>query len=259
MVLATKFGWDLDADGDALRGSAEYVRQAIDASLERLRTDHVDLYYYHRPDGVTPFEETIGAMAELVTEGKTRFIGCSNLTADQLREVAAIADRSGTQIVALQNEYSLLERAAEEEVLPLCRELGVGFVPYFPLASGLLTGKYRRDRPPPPGSRLEGRPERLTEARLRQVEELERFAEGRGHTVLELAIGALASTPGVASVIAGATTPEQVRANAAAGAWDALRRGARGPRRSAFSSLIGAIAQPQRGGVRDRLIACFVV
>jgi aryl-alcohol dehydrogenase-like predicted oxidoreductase len=158
-------------------------------------------------------------MAELAAEGKTRFIGCSNLTADQLREVAEIADRSGTPIVALQNEYSLLERAAEEEVLPLCRELGVGFVPYFPLASGLLTGKYRRDRPPPPGSRLEGRPERLTEARLRQVEELERFAEGRGHTLLELAIGALASTPGVASVIAGATTPEQVRANADAGSW----------------------------------------
>ncbi|MBA2643549.1 MAG: aldo/keto reductase [Actinobacteria bacterium] len=220
VVLATKFGWDLGADGDALRGSGEYVRQAIDASLERLRTDRVDLYYYHRPDGVTPFEETLGAMHELVQEGKTRFIGCSNLTPEQLREVEEIVRSTGiAPIVALQNEYSLLEREAEAEVLPLCREHGIGFVPYFPLASGLLTGKYRRGETAPAGSRLEGRADRLKDDRLRQVEELERFAGERGHTLLELAIGALASTPGVASVIAGATTPDQVCANAAAGSW----------------------------------------
>jgi aryl-alcohol dehydrogenase-like predicted oxidoreductase len=217
VVLATKFGWDMGADGNALRGSADYVQQAIDASLERLRTDHVDLYYYHRPDGVTPFEETLGAMHELVQQGKTRYIGCSNLTADQLREVDEVTGSTGrTRIVALQNEYSLLERGAEEQVLPLCRERGIGFVPYFPLASGLLTGKYRRGEPAPPGSRLEGRSDRLTDERLEQVEELESFAEERGRTLLELAIGALASRAGVASVIAGATTPEQVRANAAA-------------------------------------------
>ena len=220
VVIATKFGWDIGSDSGALRGSAEYVGQAIEASLERLRTDYVDLYYYHRPDGVTPFEETLGAMHELVVQGKARHIGCSNLSAEQLREVSDISRRTGiTPIVALQNEYSLLERSVEEEVLPLCRELGIGFVPYFPLASGLLTGKYRRGTVAPPGSRLEGRAERLTDERFDRVEELERFAEARGHTILELAIGALASTPGVVSVIAGATTPEQVRANAAAGSW----------------------------------------
>ena len=218
VVIATKFGWQVG--GGELRGSAEYAKRAIEASLERLRTDHVDLYYYHRPDGVTPFEETLGALAELVSEGKTRAVGCSNLTAEQLREVDEIAKRSGmTRVVALQNEYSLLERAAEDEVLPLCRQLEIGFVPYFPLASGLLTGKYRRGEPPPAGSRLEGRPERLTEETFDIVEELERFAAEHGHTLLELAIGALASTPGVVSVIAGATSPEQVRANAAAESW----------------------------------------
>ena len=157
VVIATKFGWDLMSDTNALRGSATYAKQAIEASLERLRTDYVDLYYYHRPDGVTPFEETLGAMHELVVEGKARYIGCSNLTAEQLREVYGISRRAGsTPIVALQNEYSLLERSVEADVLPLCRELGVGFVPYFPLASGLLTGKYRRGEPAPSGSRLGG-------------------------------------------------------------------------------------------------------
>jgi aryl-alcohol dehydrogenase-like predicted oxidoreductase len=218
VVIATKFGWDLGGDG--LRGSPDYVRQAIDASLERLRTDHVDLYYYHRPDGVTPFEETLGAMHELVEAGKARFIGCSNLTAAELREVSEATERLGlTGIVALQNEYSLLRREAEDDVLPLCNELGIGFVPYFPLASGLLTGKYRRGEPPLPGSRLEGRTERLDDATFDRVEALERFAEEHRHTLLELAVSALASKPGVASVIAGATSAEQVRANASAASW----------------------------------------
>jgi aryl-alcohol dehydrogenase-like predicted oxidoreductase len=220
VVLATKFGWDVGLGGDDLRGSRSYLRRAIDASLERLRTDHVDLYYYHRPDGVTPLAETLEAMHELVDEGKTRAIGCSNLSAAQLREADAFARSAGKpQIAALQNRYSLLERAAEAEILPLCREYGIGFVPYFPLASGLLTGKYRRGEPPPAGSRLETRPEARADERLDRVEALEAFATEHGHTLLELAIGGLASQPGVVSVIAGATTPEQVRANAAA-SWE---------------------------------------
>jgi aryl-alcohol dehydrogenase-like predicted oxidoreductase len=220
VVLATKFGWDVGLGGDDLRGSRSYLRRAIDASLERLRTDHVDLYYYHRPDGVTPLAETLEAMHELVDEGKTRAIGCSNLSAAQLREADAFARSAGKpQIAALQNRYSLLERAAEAEILPLCREYGIGFVPYSPLASGLLTGKYRRGEPPPAGSRLENRPEARAHERLERIEALEAFATEHGHTLLELAIGGLASQPGVASVIAGATTPEQVHVNAAA-SWE---------------------------------------
>jgi len=223
VVLATKFGWSA-GDGRP-SGTASQARQAVDVSLGRLRTDHVDLLYYHRPDGVTPFEETLGALDELVREGKARYAGCSNLTADQLGEVVEICEREGlTRIVALQNEYSLLNRAAERDVLPLCREHGIGFVPYFPLASGLLTGKYRRGAEPPVGSRLEGRSDRLTDETFEAVEALERFADERGHTLLELAIGALASAPGVASVIAGATTPDQVRANAQAHAWQLSER-----------------------------------
>jgi aryl-alcohol dehydrogenase-like predicted oxidoreductase len=219
-VIATKFGWDVGLGGDDARGSRSYVRRALEASLGRLRTDYVDLYYYHRPDGVTPLSETLGALDELIGEGKVRHAGCSNLTADLLREADAHARTTGgAQIVALQNEYSLLRREAENVVIPLCRELGIGFVPYFPLASGLLTGKYRRGEPPPAGSRLEGRPEARSDDRLVDVETLEEFAQERGHTVLELAMGALASQPGVSSVIAGATTPEQVRANAAAASW----------------------------------------
>ena len=229
VVLATKFGWN-SGDGRPT-ATAEQARRAVAASLERLRTDHVDLIYYHRPDGVTPFEETLGVLDEFVREGRSRYAACSNLTAEQLREVVEITEREGlTRIVALQNEYSLLQRSVESEVLPLCRDRGIGFVPYFPLASGLLTGKYRRGAEPPAGSRLEGRPDRLTDETFEAVETLERFADERGHALLELAIGALASTPGVASVIAGATTAEQVRANARAHAWqlsegelDALR------------------------------------
>ena len=233
VALATKFGWNA-GDGRP-SGTADQARQAVEASLERLRTDHVDLLYYHRPDGVTPFEETLGALDELVREGKARCAGCSNLTAEQLREVVEITEREGlTHIVALQNEYSLLQRSAESDVLPLCGEHGIGFVPYFPLASGLLTGKYRRGAEPPAGSRLEGRPERLTDETFQAVEALEQFADERGHTVLELAIGALASTPGVASVIAGATTAEQVRANARAHAWQLSERD--------FGALRGVLA-----------------
>jgi aryl-alcohol dehydrogenase-like predicted oxidoreductase len=212
VVLATKFGHDM-GEGETARGRPEYARRAVDASLERLQTDHVDLLYYHRPDGVTPLTETVGAMEELRADGKTREIACSNLDASQLADV-------GTRIAALQNQYSLLRREAEREVLPLCGELGVAFVPYFPLASGLLTGKYRRGEPPPEGTRLHGRDEALSDEAFDAVERLEQFAQERGHTLLELALAALASQPTIASVIAGATSPEQVRANAAAAQWE---------------------------------------
>ena len=210
VVLATKFGMADDGSG-----SRDYVRRAIAASLERLRTDVVDLYYYHRPDGVTPIAETVGAMMELVDEGSVRAIGVSNFSAEQLDE----AVQAGP-VVALQNRYSLLERGAEAEVLPRCRELGVAFIPYFPLASGLLTGKYRRGQPAPHGSRLEGRREALSDETFDRVERLEQFAEARGRSLLELAIAGLASQPAIASVIAGATSPEQVRANVRAGQWE---------------------------------------
>ncbi len=216
VVLATKFGHDMQGgNGDGPGGSRDYVRRAIDASLARLRADSVDLYYYHRPDGVTPIAETVAAMKDLVGEGKVRWLGLSNVDARQIREAFEVAE-----IVAVQNYYSLIRRDDDAEVLPLCRELGIGYIPYFPLESGLLTGKYRRGEPAPEGSRLAGTDDgRLADERLGRVEELEALAAGHGHSLLELAIGGLASIPGVASVIAGATSPEQARANAAAGSW----------------------------------------
>ena len=214
VVLATKFGWGSDRGN----GSAKAVRAAIDGSLERLRTDYVDLYYLHTPDRETPIEETLGALDELVSKGKVRAIGCSNFSAAELAHADRAAREHGTaRFTVLQNQYSLLERGDDTDVLPLCRELGVAYIPYFPLASGLLTGKYRRGEPAPEGTRLAGR--EIDSDRYDRVEALERFARQRGRTLLELAISALASTPGVASVIAGATKPEQVRANVAAGAW----------------------------------------
>jgi aryl-alcohol dehydrogenase-like predicted oxidoreductase len=214
VVLATKFGW-----GTAVgNGRAETVRSAIAGSLERLRTDYVDLYYLHKADPATPVAETLGALDELVQEGTVRAIGCSNFSAEQLAEADRVAAELGTaRFEVVQNRYSLLEREDDEDVLPLCRELEISYIPYFPLASGLLTGKYRRGEPAPSGTRLEGR--EIEDERLARVEELAGFAEKRGHTLLELAIGALASAPGTGSVIAGATRPEQVRANAAAGSW----------------------------------------
>lgn len=215
VVLATKFGQSEGLPGPG--GSRSHLRTAIDASLGRLDVDAVDLYYYHRPDGVTPIGETLGAMHELVEEGKVRWLGLSNVGGELLREAAA----SGVPVVAVQNHYSLLHPEDDGDVLPLCRKLGIGYVPYFPLESGLLTGKYRRGQPHPEGARLSGRDDRLTEERLRLVEALEAFATERGVTLLEVAVGGLASIPAIASVIAGATSPEQVRANAAAGAWHA--------------------------------------
>jgi aryl-alcohol dehydrogenase-like predicted oxidoreductase len=213
VVLATKF-----AHGGEGEGNAENVGSAIAGSLERLRTDYVDLYYLHRPDSTTPIGETLRALDSLVQEGTVRAIGCSNFSAEQLAEADRVARELGTaRFTVLQNQYSLLARGDDEEVLPLCRELGVGYVPYFPLASGLLTGKYRRGEPAPEGTRLAGR--EIEDERLARVERLTAFAEERGRTILELAVSALASTPGMTSVIAGATKPEQVRANVAAGDW----------------------------------------
>src|SRR5438093_7886580 len=215
VVLATKFGGGDMGYGDEPRGSSAYLRRSLKASLERLRTDYVDLYYYHRPDGVTPLAETVDTMRELVDKGSVRHIGVSNFSAEELEEAAAVAP-----VTAIQNEYSLLDREAEEEVLPRARALGVGFVPYFPLASGLLTGKYLRGQQWPKGTRLEGREDRYDDETFERIEALEQFARARGRTLLDLAIAALASQLGIPSVIAGATSPEQVRANAAAADWE---------------------------------------
>jgi aryl-alcohol dehydrogenase-like predicted oxidoreductase len=214
VVLATKFAWKADDGG----GSATNVRRAIAGSLARLRTDYVDLYYLHRPDATTPIAETLQALHELVQAGTVRAIGCSNFSADQLSEADRVArELETTRFTVLQNHYNLRRRDDDDDVLPLCRELGVAYVPYFPLASGLLTGKYRRGEPAPEGTRLAGR--EIDQEQFDRIEGLTRFAEERGHTLLELAIAALASTPGIGSVIAGATKPEQVRANAAAADW----------------------------------------
>ena len=209
VVVATKFGW---APSDLPGGAPERVRPATEASLERLGTDVVDLLYYHRPDGVTPLAETLGAMQELVETGKVRALGLSNVDVGLLEEAAP----SGVEVAAVQNRYSLVRREDDEGVLPICREHGIGYIPYFPLASGLLTGKYRRGEPPPAGTRLAGG---IPDEDFDEVERLEATAARLGRSLLELAVGGLASIDGIASVIAGATTPEQVRANVAAGAW----------------------------------------
>jgi len=220
VVVATKFGNDMQGEnGDAPRGSREYMRRAVDASLGRLRRDPIDLLYYHRPDGITPLEETLGEMHELVVEGKVRWLGLSNVGTGALETAAELAARGSSPVVAVQNHFSLLNRE-DDAVVARAAELGIGYIPYYPLESGLLTGKYRRGQAHPEGARLTGTGgDRVSDHRIARMEELEAFAEGRGHTILELAIGGLASIPGVASVIAGATSPEQARANAAAGAW----------------------------------------
>jgi aryl-alcohol dehydrogenase-like predicted oxidoreductase len=219
VVLATKFGMDM-GDGRGPRGSRQYILDAADASLTRLRTEMIDYYWYHRPDGVTPILETLDALHELVKAGKVRAIGASNFDADQLREAAAVAEEHGlTPFTAVQNEYSLLVRDAERDVLPACQELGIAFVPFFPLASGLLTGKYRRGEAAPSGTRLSGRDEIATPEQFDLLEAVQEYADERGAPMIDVAIGALLAHDAVSSVIAGATKPEQVRANAAAGRW----------------------------------------
>jgi aryl-alcohol dehydrogenase-like predicted oxidoreductase len=219
VVVATKFGGDM-GDGTQARGSREYIRKAVDASLQRLRTDRIDLYQYHTPDKITSLAETFGALDELVREGKVRHVGHSNLSAAQVEEVDALAREHGwARPVSAQNRYSLLHRDPEDDLLPVCDRLGLGVLPYFPLASGLLTGKYRRGEPRPAGTRLESRDEVFTDETFARVEALEAYARERNVTLLEVAIGGLLAQPAVASVISGATKPEQVRANAAAGDW----------------------------------------
>ena len=220
VVLATKFGGDM-GDGTKARGSRSYIHKAIEGSLQRLRTDVIDLYQYHTPDHVTPFEETFGALDELVRAGKVRYVGHSNLNAAQVEEVDAICrERGFARPVSAQNQYSLLRREAEEDLLPTCERLGVGVLPYFPLASGLLTGKYRRGEQRPEGTRLSARDEVFTNETFDRLEALEEFAKERGVTQLAVAIVGLLAQPAIASVIAGATKPEQVRANVEAAAWE---------------------------------------
>ena len=220
-VIVSKFGMRTPPDGLS-GGDPVWAVRACEDSLTRLATDRIDVYLIHTPDDSTPIADTLSAMSHLVDEGKVREIGCSNFSAEQLEEAEEAAKEKGVRrFVTVQNEYSLLAREAGEEVLPACRKLGLSFMPYFPLASGLLTGKYRKGQPPPPGTRLAGRGDELmNDERLDLVERLMAFAEQRGHTILELAMSWLASQPEIATVIAGATSAEQVRANAeAVEAW----------------------------------------
>jgi aryl-alcohol dehydrogenase-like predicted oxidoreductase len=213
VVLATKFGKPMN--GATRRGSRSYIRSSIEKSLLRLQTDVIDLYQHHEEDPDTKLEETFGTLEELIAEGLIRAYGTSNYAPHTLSRVREIA---GPGFVSEQGQYSWLMRRAEDELLPTCRELGLGFIPYFPLASGLLTGKVSRDRPAAEGTRLYGR--RIDDWKLDRVEAIRKWAEAHDRTMLDVAIGGLAAVPPVVSVIAGATKPEQVRANAAAAEWE---------------------------------------
>jgi aryl-alcohol dehydrogenase-like predicted oxidoreductase len=225
VVLATKFGhqaFDMQYGPAAgAKGGRAYIRRAVEGSLRRLRTDHIDLYQLHTPDPVTPIEETLRALGELVAEGKVRYVGHSNLAGWQIADAAHVARETGTErFVSAQNHWSLLERDAEAEVVPAARHFRLGVLPYFPLANGLLTGKVRRGQAPPEDSRLATREGYITDEKLDRVEALISWAADRGLTVLDVAIGGLAAQPGCSSVIAGATSAEQVKANAAAAEWE---------------------------------------
>jgi len=218
VVLATKFGKPMDDGPDVPRGSRDYIRWAVEGSLKRLRTDVIDLYQMHEPDPATPIDETLGALNELVVEGKVRSIGSSNYDAAQIEEADRVARAQGfAWYVSAQNQYSFVHREAEDEILPACARLGIGQLPFFPLASGLLTGKYSRGEQAAEG-RLAGR--EIPGEQFDRVEALQRFADERGVSLLEVAIGGLLAMPAMTSVIAGATKPEQVRANVKAGAWE---------------------------------------
>jgi aryl-alcohol dehydrogenase-like predicted oxidoreductase len=212
VIVATKFGMKFDLTHSGAK--PDYVREAAENSLRRLGTDYIDLYQIHQPDPGTPIADTLGALEELMRSGKVREIGCSNFSAAQIRE-------AGGKFVSVQNQYSLFHREPETEVLPECEREHLAFLPYFPLANGLLTGKYRQGQPLPKGSRGDAGwgPKMFTEENLAKTERLIQFAEGHGHTLLELAFSWLAARPTVASVIAGASSPEQVKANVAAPSW----------------------------------------
>jgi aryl-alcohol dehydrogenase-like predicted oxidoreductase len=224
IVLATKFGLPMDDAGTLQGASRRYIMRAVEASLQRLRTDHIDLYQQHRPDPLTPIEETLRALDDLIRQGKVRYIGCSNLPAWQVVQAQWTARNRGLNaFVSCQDEYSLLERDVERELIPAMQTEGLGLLPYFPLASGFLTGKYKRGQAPAAGTRFAGNPglrDRYgTEANFARVEKLEAFAAARGQTLLELAFSWLAARPQIASVIAGATRPEQVEQNVKAVQW----------------------------------------
>jgi aryl-alcohol dehydrogenase-like predicted oxidoreductase len=223
VVLATKFGGNADmgyGPAAGAKGGRSYIVRAVEQSLRRLRTDYIDLYQLHTPDPATPIEETLTALGELVAQGKVRYIGHSNFSGWQLAEAAGAARELRTAgFISAQNRWSLLERGSEAEVVPAALHYGLGVLPYFPLANGLLSGKVRRGQAPPEGSRLASRRDYITDRKLDEVEALIGWAEQRGVTILDVAIGGLAAQPGCSSVIAGATSPEQVKANAAAGSW----------------------------------------
>jgi len=224
VVLATKFGLPMDDSGKLRGASRRYIMQAIEASLRRLNTDWIDLYQLHRPDAQTPIEETLRALDDLVKAGKVRWIGCSNLSAAQLEEAQNVAQRHRlTPFITCQDEYSLLERDLERDRVAVMQKYGLSLLPYFPLASGLLSGKYKSGAPLPAGTRLANSPPRsggvLNARNWRLVDALTAFATSRGHTLLELAMSWLASRPFIGSIIAGATKPEQVEQNVSAVGW----------------------------------------
>ncbi|MFI0792437.1 aldo/keto reductase [Micromonospora rubida] len=226
VVVATKFGMDMqgrNGPDHGARGARRYIARAVEASLRRLGTDHIDLYQMHEVDPGTPIDETLAALDDLVRAGKVRYLGNSNFAGWQIADADWVASSSGrARFISAQNHYSLLERGVEAEVIGACERFGLGMLPFFPLANGLLTGKYKRGEAAPAGSRLSGGgryAERLAGARWDVIEALEAYAAERGLSLLQVAIGGLAARPAVTSVIAGATTPEQVRANAEAGVW----------------------------------------
>ena len=219
IVLATKFGMRFDDERKGAKPA--YVKQALEASLRRLGTDYVDLYQLHQPDPSTPIADTLEALDGLVKAGKVREIGCSNFSAVQLREAESAVKGGAARFVSVQNHYSMIHREPEAEVLPECERSGIAFLPYFPLANGLLSGKYRQGQPLPVGSRAADGwgPKIFTDENLAKAESFAEFAASHGHSLLELAMSWLAAHPAVASVIAGAKTPEQVKANAHAADW----------------------------------------
>lgn len=223
IVLATKFGMAMDESGSAQGGSRRYIMSAVEASLRRLRTDWIDLYQFHRPDPSTPIDETLRALDDLVRQGKVRYIGCSNMPAWQVVDAQWTAQtRNLTPFVSAQDEYSLLYRKPEEALLPALRAKGMGLLPYYPLASGLLSGKYKRDAAAPAGTRFtdaKTRERYMTPANWERVDRLTSFAQARGYTLLDLAFAWLAAQDPVSSVIAGATRPEQIEANVRAASW----------------------------------------
>jgi aryl-alcohol dehydrogenase-like predicted oxidoreductase len=224
LVIATKFGMTMDDSGFKKGASRRYIMQAVEDSLRRLNTDYIDLYQQHFPDPQTPIEETLRALDDLVHQGKVRYLGCSNFSGWQVSDADWTArDLNLNRFVTAQNLYSLIDRSIEKEVMPACEQYGLGILPYFPLASGLLTGKYTRGSEPPEGSRLSSWGDRkksaLSDDNFDLIEKLTSFAEERGHSILDLAMSWLASMPSIPSVIAGATSKAQVQQNAEAASW----------------------------------------